>query len=194
MATRKSETLPSQIEGALVVPSGATFAIVASRFNDFIVQSLIGGAKDALIRHGADAERITLVRVPGAWELPPVCARLVQSKRFHAVIALGAVIRGGTPHFDYVAGEAASGLQLAALETGVPVAFGVLTTDTVEQAEARIEKAGEAVQSALEMADAFTQLRATAARVYRLACPSSTHPPSSPIRRHRLPSHRPAYR
>lgn len=163
MATRKSESLPSQIEGALVVPSGASFAIVASRFNDFIVQSLIGGAKDALVRHGAAPERITVVRVPGAWELPPVCARLAQSKRFHAVIAVGAVIRGGTPHFDYVAGAVAKGVFEVAMEGVCPVSFGVLTTDTIEQAVDRAgAKAGnkgfEAAVAAIEMVTLSAEL------------------------------------
>jgi 6,7-dimethyl-8-ribityllumazine synthase len=163
MATRKSESLPSQIEGALVVPSGASFAIVASRFNDFIVSSLIGGAKDALVRHGADPNRITLVRVPGAWELPPVCARLARTKRFDAVIALGAVIRGGTPHFDYVAGAVSKGVFEVAMEGACPVSFGVLTTDTIEQAVDRAgtkagNKGGEAAVAAIEMVNLTAEL------------------------------------
>jgi 6,7-dimethyl-8-ribityllumazine synthase len=156
MASRKTESLPSQIEGALVVPAGTRFAIVASRFNDFIVQPLVGGARDALVRHGADANCITVVRVPGAWELPPVVARLARSKRFDAVIALGAVIRGGTPHFDYVAGAVSKGVFEVAMEGMCPVSFGVLTTDTIEQAVDRAgTKAGnkgfDAAVAAIEM-------------------------------------------
>ena len=163
MATRKTESLPSLIEGALVVPPGKRFAIVAARFNDFIVQSLIGGAKDALVRHGADANLITVVRVPGAWELPPVCARLSRSKRFDAVIALGAVIRGGTPHFDYVAGAVSKGVFEVAMEGACAVSFGVLTTDTIEQAVERAgTKAGnkgfEAALAAIEILNLGTEL------------------------------------
>lgn len=130
---------PTVIEGGLVAPDSARFALVAARFNDFIVKELVGGAVDALRRHGVSAERITIVRVPGAWELPTACARLAKSGKVDAIVALGAVIRGGTPHFDYVAGEAAKGVAMAAASTGVPVIFGVLTTDTIEQA---IERAG----------------------------------------------------
>jgi len=163
MATRKSDSLPSQIEGALVVPSGASFAIVASRFNDFIVQPLIAGAKDALVRHGADPNRITVVRVPGAWEMPPVCARLARSKRFDAVVAVGAVIRGGTPHFDYVAGAVSRGVFEVAMEGPCPVSFGVLTTDTIEQAVDRAgTKAGnkgfDAAVAAIEMVTLSAEL------------------------------------
>ena len=135
------------IEGNLVVPAGARFAIVASRFNHFIVDPLVAGALDALTRHGCKADDVTVIRVPGAWELPFVVQRLCagasglegKSKKLDAVIALGAVIRGATPHFDYVAGEAAGGVAAASRASGVPVAFGVLTTDTIEQA---IERAG----------------------------------------------------
>ncbi len=127
------------IEGSYAVPAGARFAIVAARFNAFVVERLIEGAVDGLQRHGVDSERITLLRVPGAWEAPFVCARLAKSGKFDAVIALGAVIRGATAHFDYVAGEAAKGVAAAAAESGVPVLFGVLTTDTIEQA---VERAG----------------------------------------------------
>lgn len=156
MASRKSPTLPSVLEGGLVVPKGTRFAIVAARFNEFIVEKLIGGARDALIRHGADADAVTVVRVPGAWEIPPVCARLGKSKRFDAIVAVGAVIRGGTPHFDYVAAEVSKGVAQAGLEAGVPVAFGVLTTDTIEQAVERAgTKAGnkgyDAAMTAIEM-------------------------------------------
>ncbi|MEZ4222066.1 MAG: 6,7-dimethyl-8-ribityllumazine synthase [Polyangiaceae bacterium] len=146
---------PEVIEGALVQPSGARFAIVASRFNEFIVSALISGARDALTRHGVADEAVVLVRVPGSWELPQVCARLAASGKVDAVIALGAVIRGGTPHFDYVAAEAAKGLAHAGTPQ-VPVVFGVLTTDSIEQAVERAgTKAGnkgfDAAISAIEM-------------------------------------------
>ena len=121
-------------------------------------------ALDELERAGVAREAVTVMPVPGAFELPLAAMALAKTRRYSCVVALGCVIRGETPHFDYVAGEAASGLQLAALETGVPVAFGVLTVETVEQAEARIDKGAEAVRTALEMADVFAQLRASAAR------------------------------
>jgi|SRR5580700_6129186 6,7-dimethyl-8-ribityllumazine synthase len=127
------------IEGNLVAPKGARFAIVASRFNHFIVDRLVEGAVDALVRHGVDAKNVTVVRVPGAWELPLVSRRLAASKKVDAVVALGAVIRGATAHFEYVAGEAAKGLAAAAHGATVPILFGVLTTETIEQA---IERAG----------------------------------------------------
>jgi 6,7-dimethyl-8-ribityllumazine synthase len=127
------------IEGSLVVPKGARFGIVASRFNHFIVDRLVEGAVDALVRHGAQAQNVTIVRVPGAWELPLIARRLASSEKLDAVIALGAVIRGATPHFDYVAGEAAGGLAGAAHASAVPIVFGVLTTENIEQA---IERAG----------------------------------------------------
>jgi 6,7-dimethyl-8-ribityllumazine synthase len=144
------------IEGNLVVPKGARFAIVASRFNHFVVDRLVEGAIDALVRHGALAQNVTLVRVPGAWELPLVARRLAEAGKVEAVIALGAVIRGATPHFDYVAGEAAKGLASAAHGSSVPIVFGVLTTESIEQA---IERAGtksgnkgaDAAVSAIEM-------------------------------------------
>ena len=127
------------IEGNLVAPKGARFAIVASRFNHFIVDRLVEGAVAALVRHGVDAKNVTVVRVPGAWELPLVARRLAASKKVDAVVALGAVIRGATAHFEYVAGEAAKGLAAAAHGATVPILFGVLTTETIEQA---IERAG----------------------------------------------------
>lgn len=138
MAGAKVEGVEA-VEGALVAPSDATFALVASRFNSFIVDRLVDGAIDGLERHGALANNITVVRVPGAWELPPVCWRLAKSGKFSAVIALGAVIRGATPHFDYVAGQAAKGLGQVSMDSSVPVVFAVLTTDTIEQA---VERAG----------------------------------------------------
>ncbi len=137
--------------------------IVASRFNDFIVDSLVSGAVDALVRHGVRERDITLVRVPGAWEMPMAVQRMAQRRRFDLIIALGAVIRGATPHFDYVAGECAKGIAQAGLAGDIPVAFGVLTTDTIEQA---IERAGtkagnkgaEAAMSAIEMANLLRHL------------------------------------
>lgn len=151
------------IEGTLVVPAGARFAVVASRFNHFVVDRLVEGAIDALVRHGAKAEAITVVRVPGAWELPAAVRRVAASKKVDAIVALGAVIRGSTPHFDYVAGEAAGGLGSAAIGSPVPVAFGVLTTETIEQAVERAgTKAGnkgwDAAMSAIEMMTLFRAL------------------------------------
>jgi 6,7-dimethyl-8-ribityllumazine synthase len=149
------------VEGMLVAPSGARFALVVSRFNHFIVDRLLEGALDALARHGADVGKATIVRVPGAWEIPTAVARLAKGggagkAKPDAIIALAAVIRGSTPHFDYVAGEVTKGISQVALQTGVPVTFGVLTTDTIEQA---IERAGtkagnkgfDAAVSAVEM-------------------------------------------
>ena len=146
----------TSIEGALVVPEGAKFAIVGSRFNAFIVERLIEGALDALVRHGASAANISVVRVPGAWEIPLVCARLAGSGKLDAVIAVGAVIRGSTPHFDHVANEVSKGVAQASMDSGVPIAFGVLTTDSIEQAVERAgTKAGnkgfDAAMSAIEM-------------------------------------------
>lgn len=126
-------------EGTLAAPPNAKFAIVAARFNELIVDKLVEGAIDTLRRHGVSAESIVLVKAPGAYELPLVCQRVAASGKVGAVIALGAVIRGATPHFDYVAGEAAKGCGSVAANTGVPVIFGVLTTDTIEQA---IERSG----------------------------------------------------
>lgn len=135
-----------------------SIAVVASRFNGFIVEQLLAGALDAMERRGIDASRQTLVWVPGAFELPLLADRLASSGKYDAIIALGAVIRGGTPHFDYVAGECASGLSRVALDHGLPVTFGVLTTDTVEQA---LERAGtgegnkgfDAAMTAMEMVE-----------------------------------------
>lgn len=155
MASEIQRTTPI-IEGTLVVPAGARFALVATRFNQFIVERLVDGALDALVRHGADPALCTVVRVPGSWEVPVVCARLAASHSFDAIVALAAVIRGGTPHFDYVAAEVAKGVAQVALQTGIPVTFGVLTTDTIEQAVERAgTKAGnkgfDAAVSAVEM-------------------------------------------
>ena len=142
---------------------GLRVAIACARFNDLITERLLAGARDALLRHGVDEASITVAWVPGAFELPLVCKRLAASGEFDAVIALGAVIRGATAHFEHVAGQCASGLQRAQLDTGVPCVFGVLTTDTIEQA---IERAGtkagnkgfEAAMTAIETADLLRQL------------------------------------
>jgi 6,7-dimethyl-8-ribityllumazine synthase len=142
-------------------PSGAdrTVGIVVSRFNGEISNRLLESALEALAVAGVAEERITVMPVPGAFELPIGAMALAKTRRYSCVIALGCVVRGETAHFDYVAGEAASGLQLAGLETGVPVAFGVLTVDTAEQAEARIDKGADVARAALEMADLFSQVR-----------------------------------
>lgn len=147
MASRKTRptpeptelTLPDVVEGELRVNASDRIALVAGRFNSFITEQLVAGALDTLVRSGADPEHLMVVKVPGAWEIPLTVARLAQSPRIDAVIALGAVIRGGTPHFDYVAGEVAKGVAVAALAAKKPVSFGVLTTDSIEQA---IERAG----------------------------------------------------
>ena len=136
--------------------------IVVSRFNGEIVNRLLASALAELEKAEVAKDSITVMAVPGAFELPLGAMALAKTRRYSCIVALGCVIRGETAHFEYISGEAASGLQLAALETGVPVAFGVLTVDTAEQAEARIDKGGEAVRTALEMADLFSQLRATA--------------------------------
>ncbi|MGH8285263.1 MAG: 6,7-dimethyl-8-ribityllumazine synthase [Steroidobacteraceae bacterium] len=138
-------------------------AIVASRFNDSIVAKLLEAAVETWREHGGDDSRLAIARVPGAFELPIAARRFALSKRYDGVVALGCVIRGETAHFDYVAGECARGLQLAALETGVPIAFGVLTVDTVEQALERAgptsgNKGAEAMLTALDMAELFTQI------------------------------------
>jgi 6,7-dimethyl-8-ribityllumazine synthase len=138
-------------------------AIVAARFNGEITNQLLQSALDELEDAGVRLEAVTVMPVPGAFELPLAAMALAKTRRYACIVALGCVIRGETPHFEYIASEAASGLQLAALETGVPVAFGVLTVENLEQAEARVDKGAEAVRTALEMADAFAQLRASAA-------------------------------
>lgn len=131
------------------------FAIIATRFNDFIVDRLVSGATDYLLRHGGSADNITLVRIPGAFEMPVICKKLAASGRYDGVLALGAVIRGGTPHFDFVANEATKGLAQVALESGVPVGFGLLTTDNIEQA---IERAGtKAGNKGVEAASALLE-------------------------------------
>ena len=142
---------------------GRRVAIVASRFNDFIVASLLKGAMEAWSKHGGAAEDLTVARVPGAFELPLAARKLCVSGRYDSVVALGCVIRGDTPHFEYVAGECARGLMTASLETGVPIAFGVLTVDTTEQALERAattgdNKGSEAMLTALEMAALIARL------------------------------------
>ncbi len=137
--------------------------IVAARFNDFIVDSLLRGAVDTLLRHGASEKDITVVRVPGAWEMPWAVKKMAASKRYDAIIALGAVIRGATPHFDYVAGECVKGVAQAGLAADVPVSFGVLTTDTIEQALERAgtkagNKGADAAMAAIEMARLLPRL------------------------------------
>jgi 6,7-dimethyl-8-ribityllumazine synthase len=153
----------SQVTEGNLDASGLKFAIVMARFNSFITDRLLAGALDALKRSGAAAESIEIVKVPGSWELPLTAKMLAATNRYAAIIALGAVIRGETPHFDQVANQASSGLAAVALETRVPVAFGVLTTNTVEQA---IDRAGgksgnkgyDAAITAIEMADLIRRL------------------------------------
>ena len=142
---------------------GQRVAIVAARFNDFIVASLVKGALAAWAAHGGEPAEVAVIRVPGAFELPLAAKKLGASGRYDALVALGCVIRGDTPHFEYVAGECARGLQQASLETGVPVAFGVLTVETVDQALERAatdagNKGGEAMETALEMASLLRRL------------------------------------
>ena len=141
---------------------GLAVGIVVAKFNGEITSRLLERALDELETANVPRESVTIVPVPGAFELPLAAMALAKTRKYACVVALGCVVRGETPHFDFVAGEAASGLQLAAIETGVPVAFGVLTTETIEQAEARIERVGDTVRGALEMADVFQQLRAAA--------------------------------
>lgn len=152
-------------EGVFSVPAERRFAIVVGRFNSFVVDSLVEGALDTLRRHGVAESQISLARTPGAFEIPLACQKLAQSGRYSAIIALGAVIRGGTPHFDYVAGECTKGLAQVSLNTGVPVSFGVLTVDTIEQAIERSgtkagNKGAEAALSALEMVSLLDSLEA----------------------------------
>ena len=154
--TAESPALPREVEGQMLVPPRTRFVLVASRFNHFIVDRLVEGANDALRRHGVDADRISIVRVPGAWEMPMIAARIARAQQADAIIALGCVIRGSTPHFDYVASEVTKGLANVSIDTGVPIALGVLTTESIEQAVERAgTKAGnkgwEAACSAIEM-------------------------------------------
>src|SRR3954451_16663142 len=155
--------MPTIIEGQLSA-AGLRFAVIVSRFNAFITERLLGGALDALTRTGANPEQIDIVKVPGSWEVPVVAGELARSRRYDAIICLSAVIRGETPHFDYVASEAAKGIAHVSADTGVPVAFGVLTTNTLEQA---IDRAGaksgnkgcDAAMTAIEMANLLRTLR-----------------------------------
>ena len=150
------------IEGNLIAKD-LRLAIIVSRFNDFITSRLLEGAMDAILRHGGSKENVDIFRVPGSFEMPVAAKRIANTKRYDAIICLGAVIRGATPHFEYIASEVAKGLATVALESGIPVSFGVLTTDTLEQA---IERAGtkagnkgfDAAVSAIEMANLFKQL------------------------------------
>lgn len=163
-------------EGDFVVPEGygvlegapaggrRAVGIVVSRFNGAVTTKLLEGALAELDEAGVAKDAITVMPVPGAFELPIAAMALAKTRRYACIVALGCVVRGETPHFDYVAGEAASGLQLAALETGVPVSFGVLTLESADQADARLDKGAEAVRTGLEMADVFAQLRAAASR------------------------------
>jgi 6,7-dimethyl-8-ribityllumazine synthase len=154
--------MPKIYEGQLIA-TGKKFALVASRFNEFITNKLLEGALDALKRHGAKDEEIEIAWVPGSFEIPYAAQRLAESKKYHAVICIGAVIRGSTPHFDYIAGEVTKGIAQTGLKTGVPVIYGVITTDTLEQA---IERAGtkagnkgfQAAMSAIEMVNLFDKI------------------------------------
>ncbi len=139
------------------------FAIVVSRFNSFLTERLVEGAIDGLVRHGIDEKNIRVVRIPGAFEIPMVCKKIAVSRKPDAIIALGAVIRGETPHFDFVASEVSKGLASVSMETGVPAIFGVLTTDTIEQAEVRVGAKGgnkgfEAAMTALELIDVLEKI------------------------------------
>jgi 6,7-dimethyl-8-ribityllumazine synthase len=155
--------MPNFIEGNFHA-AGLKFAIIVGRFNNFVTERLLEGALDALRRHGANVDEVDVVRVPGSWEMPVVASELARQKRHNAIICLGAVVRGDTPHFDYVAGNAASGLAHVASEHGVVVSFGVLTTNTLEQA---IDRAGgksgnkgfDAAMTAIEMATLMRTLR-----------------------------------
>jgi 6,7-dimethyl-8-ribityllumazine synthase len=157
--------MPKTYEGQLVA-TGYRFAIVVSRFNEFITSKLLGGALDTLARHGVDTERdVEVAWVPGSWEIPLVAARFARSGQYDAVICLGCVIRGDTPHFEYIAAEAAKGIAQSMLESGVPITFGVLTTDNIEQAIERAgtkagNKGGDAAMSAIEMVSLLRQLPA----------------------------------
>ncbi len=179
-APAEEDELPRQREpdhapGGLSIPDGynvvygnadggrRAVGIVVSKFNGDVTNRLLEAALDELESSGVAREAITIVSVPGAFELPLGAMALAKTRRYACVVALGCVIKGETPHFDYVAGEAASGLQLAALETGIPVSFGVLTLETADQADDRVGKGAEAVRSALEMADLFARLRTAAA-------------------------------
>jgi 6,7-dimethyl-8-ribityllumazine synthase len=151
------------IEGNLIA-RGKKFAIVASRFNDFITKELVSGCIDTLVRHGAEDKDLLVTLVPGAFEIPAVASRLAKSKTYDAVICLGTIVRGATPHFDYIAAEVSKGIAKVSLDTGLPVIFGVITADTIEQA---IERAGtkdgnkgrDAAISAIEMVNLLSQIK-----------------------------------
>ena len=154
--------MPKIIEGKIVA-KGMKFGIVASRFNDFICGRLIEGTIDALIRAGAEDKDIVIYKVPGSFELPLTAKKLAKSKRFDAVICLGAIIRGATPHFEYISAEVSKGIAVVGLDTEVPVVFGVLTTDTIEQAIGRAgtksgNKGADAAMTAIEMVDLFKKI------------------------------------
>lgn len=154
--------MPNFIEGKLDA-KGLSFAIIVARFNSFIGERLLDGALDGLIRHGADDAKIDVLRIPGAFEIPLAASKLAAMKKYDAIICLGAVIRGSTPHFDYVAGEVSKGVAHVSLDSGVPVIFGVLTTDTIEQAVERAgTKAGnkgfDAAMTAIETVNVFREL------------------------------------
>jgi 6,7-dimethyl-8-ribityllumazine synthase len=165
---------PEHAAGELRIPDGygviegeptggrRSVGVVVARFNGEITGELLARALDELERAGVGREAVTIVPVPGAFELPLAAMALAKTRRYSCIVALGAVIRGETPHFEYIASEAASGLQLAGIETGVPVAFGVLTLENEQQAGERLDKGADAVRTALEMADVFSQLRAAA--------------------------------
>jgi 6,7-dimethyl-8-ribityllumazine synthase len=158
-AIAKEKTMPKIIEGGLDA-QGLKIGILVSRFNSFIGDRLVEGAIDALLRHGADKDNLVVVRVPGAFEIPPVAKQMAASGHYHALVCLGAVIRGSTPHFDYVSAEVSKGIAAVSMDAGIPVTFGVLTTDTLEQA---IERAGskagnkgfDAAVAAIEMANLY---------------------------------------
>lgn len=155
--------MPAYLEGKLIA-DGLRIGIIVGRFNGFIAERLLEGAMDALLRHGVIDGDVTVARVPGAYEMPLIAQKMAESGRFDAVICLGAIIRGSTPHFDYVSAEAAKGIAQAGLKSGVPVIFGVLTTDTIEQAVERAgTKAGnkgfDAAMTAIETANLIKELR-----------------------------------
>lgn len=155
--------MPKTLQGNLEA-KGLRVGLLVSRFNSFVSDRLVEGAVDALLRHGADEDNIHIVRVPGAFEIPPAAKQMADSGHYDAIVCLGAVIRGATPHFDYVSAEVSKGVASVSLESGIPVAFGVLTTDTIEQA---IERAGskagnkgfDAAMAAIEMANLYKVIR-----------------------------------
>ena len=150
------------IEGNLLA-KGKTFGLVASRFNDFMTKELVSGCVDTLVRHGVDEKDITLTWVPGAFEVPLVAQKMAQTKAFDALICLGTVIRGATPHFDYIASEVAKGVAKVSLDSGIPVIFGIITADSIEQAVERAgtksgNKGAQAAESAIELVNLYAQI------------------------------------